>query len=205
VNHTSRPSQPSSWDRAGTLRRAISETTNSLSVSDRAAPSWGSSLVVTTQFSRHSGSGASLTDKLGAVYSRAPSLTADPRPSRITRKSYRPRVSDRTMVGTGPPFCFAGFRTDWLRREQPMKTAGRGNPNNWAYSAQHPSPCRGSSEQISLDHVGWDAGRTPAAGDVLFLDVPLYRTCRDLSRGYERLRPASRLCSLAVVRMRSAT
>ena len=31
---------------------------------------------------------------------RSRSLTVDPRPSRTTRKSYRPRVSDRTMVGT---------------------------------------------------------------------------------------------------------
>src|SRR4029434_5388542 len=29
---------------------------------------------------------------------------------------------------TGPPFCFAGFGTDRLRREQAMKTAGRENP-----------------------------------------------------------------------------
>src|SRR6202035_1535779 len=29
---------------------------------------------------------------------------------------------------TGPPFCFAGFGTDRLRREQAMKPAGRENP-----------------------------------------------------------------------------
>src|SRR6202521_3732348 len=29
-------------------------------------------------------------------------------------------------------FCFAGFGTDRLRREQAMKTAGRENPNRWA-------------------------------------------------------------------------
>jgi hypothetical protein len=31
----------------------------------------------------------------------------------------------------GRPFCFAGFGTDRLRREQAMKTAGRENPNRW--------------------------------------------------------------------------
>jgi len=31
------------------------------------------------------------------------------------------------MVGTQPPFCFAGFGTEWLRREQAMKTADREN------------------------------------------------------------------------------
>jgi hypothetical protein len=34
------------------------------------------------------------------LYSRDASRLADSRPSRITRKSDRPRVSDRTMVGT---------------------------------------------------------------------------------------------------------
>ena len=78
------------------------------------------------------------------------------------------------MVGTGLPFCFAGFRTDWLRREQKMKIAGRGNPNNWAYSAQHPSPWRGSSEQISLDEVGCEARKIPANAEVFFLDFSFY-------------------------------
>jgi hypothetical protein len=29
-------------------------------------------------------------------------------------------------------FSFAGFRTDWLRREEAMKTSGRENPTRWA-------------------------------------------------------------------------
>src|ERR1700732_2520303 len=29
-------------------------------------------------------------------------------------------------------FCFVGFGTDRLRREEAMKTAGRENPNRWA-------------------------------------------------------------------------
>ena len=95
------------------------------------APSWGSSLAVAVGFSRHSGSRASLSRLVRRCVLRAPSLTADPRPSRITRKSHGPRVPDRTMVAIGPPFWFAGFGTDRLRREQAMKTAGRGNPNRW--------------------------------------------------------------------------
>jgi hypothetical protein len=103
------------------------------------------------------------------------------RPSRTTRKSYRPRVSDRTMVGTDHRFCFAGFRTDWLRREQSMKTASRRNPNRLRRTAQHPSPWRGSLEKISLDHVGWEVRKTLAAAIVFLLDFPLYRTSRDLT------------------------
>ena len=59
---------------------------------------------------------------------RARSLTPDPRPSRITRKSHGPRVPDRTMVANWTAVLLAGFGTDRLRREQAMKTAGRENP-----------------------------------------------------------------------------
>ena len=64
------------------------------------APSWGSSLVVACGFSRHLGSRASLSWFVRRCVLRAPSLTADSRPSRITRKRHRPRVSKRTMVAT---------------------------------------------------------------------------------------------------------
>src|SRR6202035_3471955 len=41
---------------------------------------------------------------------------------------------------TGPRFCFAGFGTDRLRREEAMKTAGRENPNHgatWPHNRAH--------------------------------------------------------------------
>jgi hypothetical protein len=51
--------------------------------------------------------------------------------SRITRKSYGLRVPNRTMVAKfDHRFCFAGFGTDRLRRQEAMKTAGRENPNH---------------------------------------------------------------------------
>jgi hypothetical protein len=84
------------------------------------------------------------------------------------------------MVGTDHRFCFAGFRTDWLRREQSMKTAGRRNPNRLRHTAQHPSPWRGSSEQISLDYTGWEGSKTLADAIVFFLDFPFYRTSQEL-------------------------
>src|ERR1700680_1872776 len=61
-----------------------------------------------------------------------------------------------------------------------MKTAGRGNPHHWGYSAQHPTPWRGWSEQISFDHLGWAARKAPAVGKVFLLDFPLYRTYQDV-------------------------
>src|SRR6267142_5987683 len=119
-------------------------------------------------------------------------------------------------------FCFAGFGTDRLRREEKMKTARRESPNHgvalprnrahgavgqnrsrsimWAAKqenfqpqgmffsltspfieprgriAPQPGTWRGRSEQISLDQVGCEAGKFPAAGDVFFLDFSFYRT-----------------------------
>ena len=49
-------------------------------------------------------------DKLGPCVLRAPSLTHDSRPSRTTRKSYGPRVPDRTMVATFDRVLLCWFR-----------------------------------------------------------------------------------------------
>jgi hypothetical protein len=92
------------------------------------------------------------------------------------------------MVGTDHRFCFAGFGTDWLRREQSMKTAGRRNPNRLGHTAQHPSPWRGSLEQISLDYMGWEGRKTLADAIVFLLDFPFYRTSRDLGPSLEALK-----------------
>src|ERR1700730_13693568 len=62
-----------------------------------------------------------------------------------------------------------------------MKTAGRRTPNRWATVPCTPSQWRGRSEPISLDHLGWEARKTPADGDVFFLDFPLYRTSQELA------------------------
>jgi hypothetical protein len=59
-----------------------------------------------------------------------------------------------------------------------MKTAGRRNLNRWVTAPCTPSPWRGRSE-LSFDQVGWEARKTPAAGEVFFLDFPLYRTYQD--------------------------
>jgi hypothetical protein len=50
-------------------------------------------------------------------------LTADPKPSRTTEKA--------TGHESRPSFCFVGFGTDRLRREEAMKTAGGENPNRY--------------------------------------------------------------------------
>jgi hypothetical protein len=68
---------------------------------------------------------------------------------------------------------------------QAMKTAGRRNPNRWVSAPGIPSPWRGKSE-LSLVHEGWEATKTPAAGEVFFLDFPLYRTSQDLGQSFEK-------------------
>src|SRR5258708_22568325 len=120
------------------LRRPISETTNSLSVSDRVRSILGIFSGGGRGFSRHSGSRASLSRLVRRCVPRAPSLSRDSRPSRITRKSYGPRVPNRTMVAKFDHcFCFVGFGTDRLRRQEAMKTAGRENSNRWALLASN--------------------------------------------------------------------
>src|ERR1700747_87935 len=86
-------------ERSG-LRRQSSETTNSLSVSDRVRSMLESLLALAV------GSRDTLVRERVSEMSvrrcvpRAHSLKQYTRPSRITRKSYGPRVPDRTMVAT---------------------------------------------------------------------------------------------------------
>ncbi len=83
-------------------------------------------------------------------------------------------------------FCFVGFGTDRLRREEAMKTAGRENPNQGVAggrSAPQPSTWRGRSEQILLKQVGCEARKIPAAEEVFFLDFAFYRTYQELGTG----------------------
>jgi len=71
-----------------------------------------------------------------------------------------------------------GFRTDWLRREEAMKTAGRENPNSRARLCNEPSPWRGRPEQSLLNQGGWRARKYPAAGEVFFLTSPFIELLR---------------------------
>ena len=113
------------------LRRPISETTNSLSVSDRVRPSlgffwrWPSGSRDTRVRERVS------ADKLGAVCSGHPVSQWTLGPLGQPEKAIGHESQIEPWLAPDYPFCFAGFRTEWLRREQPMKTAGRENPNRW--------------------------------------------------------------------------
>jgi hypothetical protein len=73
----------------------------------------------------------------------------------------------------------SGIVTDGLRRKQTMKTASRGIPNCHGSPARQPSTWRGRSEQILLNQVGCEARKTPAVGEVFFLDFYLYKNLSD--------------------------
>ena len=103
---------------------------------------------------------------------RAPSFTPDPRPPRTTRKSYRPRASNRTMVGTRPSCCFAGFRTDRPRCEAAMKTAGRGSPNRYTTVCSESSARNGRPGHLLLNDRGWKPKNNPVVAGVFFLTSP---------------------------------
>ena len=86
-------------------------------------------------------------------------------PPRTTRKSYRPRVSDRTMVGTLRPHCLFASETEGRRHANEMNLRNRENHGS------------------SLQHMGWMAGRIsplpPVEGEAFFLTSPfIERACR---------------------------
>jgi hypothetical protein len=47
---------------------------------------------------------------------------------------------------------------------------------------KQPSTWRESSEQLLLNHVGWEARKSPAVAGVFFLDYPFYRTYQSWTR-----------------------
>ena len=96
------------------FRRRTFETTSSLSVCRESVPD--SSRKMTGWFSRRSGSRVSIHNPVRRVL-RAPSLSRNLMPPRITRKSDRRKVSDRTMVGLAQPVCLSALGTDGRRYE----------------------------------------------------------------------------------------
>src|SRR5437879_11620578 len=87
-------------------------------------------------------------------------------PPRTTRKSYRPRVSDRTMVGTAQPLC--------LSRQKPKA------------SIYHTRSTQGKAKsQRLITTRGWMTRSLPVAGEVFFLTSSFIE--RDFRQLRERL------------------
>src|SRR5258707_9276071 len=94
-------------------------------------------------------------------------------PPRITRKSYRPRASDRTMVDRIRPRSLSCFRIRMRRHDNEMNLQTDKRPGG----SQH--------------DMGWRVRRTssllPVAGEVFLLTLPfIERACRERSIGGEK-------------------
>jgi hypothetical protein len=141
------------------FRRRTSESTSSLSVgwsfSSRNSFSGDGFMVLPTLWiegeyplPRYGGECAASTASLWINYM----------PPRTTRKSYRPRVSDRTMVGTSPPHCLPASETKSVVAPATMNPQG------------------GKNLRTSPHHVGWKPGRSfpalPALAEVFVLTSP---------------------------------
>src|SRR5882762_4288904 len=109
---------------------------------------------MTGWFSRRSGSRVSIQNPVRRVL-RALSLSRNPMPPRITRKSDRRKVSDRTMVGTAQPLCLSASGTEGRRYDSTMNLRKR------------------KTHSVSLHYWGWTARPFPLrfafAGEVFVL------------------------------------
>src|ERR1700740_2869192 len=87
-------------------------------------------------------------------------------------------------------FCFAGFGTDRLRRQEAMKTAGRENPNRCAQVASNRA--HGAAAQHRSWSITWAAKQEnfQPMESCFFLDFPFYRTYRDLAMIFTNFRVA---------------
>ena len=120
------------------LRRQISEITNSLSVSDRVRSISGYFLWRWLSGSRDTLVRERVSaDLLGpCVFGHQVSLTTlGPLGQPEKAMGHESRIEPWSPHLTA--FCFAGFGTDRLRREEVMKTAGRENPNRWGNASSN--------------------------------------------------------------------
>ena len=117
------------------------------------SPSLDSFRAMTGWFSRRSGSRVSIHNAVRLRVLRAPSLSRNPMPPRITRKSDRRKVSDRTMVGTAQPLCLSASGTERRRCDSNMSLRKR------------------KTHRVSFHYWGWTASTLcfAVAGEVFVL------------------------------------
>src|SRR5437870_633956 len=113
------------------------------------------------------------------------SLTGHHMPPRTTQQSHRPRVSDRTMVGTLPPRCLQAL-------PHGTKNAATDGPGYRATPRSTTEPHRGWMSDTYLLHLHAEGEKcflltspfiehlpspSPCGrGEVFSLDIPFYRT-----------------------------
>jgi len=71
-------------------------------------------------------------------------------PSRMTQESYRPGVSDRTMVGnSATTFAYEFQRTEWRRHESEHETIGMGEKHRDLVAPRPTESLRDESKRSS--------------------------------------------------------
>jgi hypothetical protein len=71
-------------------------------------------------------------------------------PSRMTQESYRPGVSDRTMVGnSATTFAYEFQRTEWRRHESEHETTGMGKKHRGLVALRPSGSLRDESKRSS--------------------------------------------------------
>ncbi len=149
-------------------------------------------LVVARRFLRRSGSEESIQWEDRPSGASAPSLSANPMPFRITQESYRPRVSNRTMVGTLPARSACKFQEpNGVDNEACHETIGMGTTR--------PALRREKAVQTKWQLArGAGCARNSTAsgrGGKMSLDIPSYRTShnrhneRQIAHYYHRYSP----------------
>ena len=113
----------------------------------------------------------------------APSLRRHPMPFRITQESYRPRVSNRTMVGTLPTRSACKFQEpNGVDNESCHETIGMGTTR--------PALRREKAVQTKWQLArGAGCARNSTAsgrGRKMSLDIPFYRTSQNVTSGPRR-------------------
>jgi hypothetical protein len=71
-------------------------------------------------------------------------------PSRMTQESYRPGVSDRTMVGnSATTFAYEFQRAEWRRHGSEHETTGMGKQHRGLVAPRPTGPLRDESKRSS--------------------------------------------------------
>jgi len=129
--------------------------------------------MVVSRFLRCSGSEESIQWESRPSCASAPSLSFHPMPFRRTQKSYRPRVSHRTMVGVLPTRSACTFQEpNGVEHHRVMKPSA-GRPCALACCSRRKS----NPDEVAIGG-GWMYENSAASdgGRKMSLDIPFYRT-----------------------------
>src|SRR5579864_4836169 len=99
-------------------------------------------------------------------------------PPRTTRKSYRSRVSARTMVGTVHPPCLPVSDTEWRRHRRKMKPLGWEKLIDLSHPATSPISGAPGQKKPFLHYVGWKSEMIRSQERCFFLTSPFIELVR---------------------------